>query len=68
MPKVISEMNARLEKPFTLEDIVEPLSQMCLTKAPGPYGLPAAFFQKHWQSVSRGVVETYLHILNARYF
>lgn len=37
-------MNAQLEKPFTLEDIENALSHMCLTKAPGPDGLPVAFF------------------------
>lgn len=30
----------------------------------GPDDLPAAFFQKHWNSVKEGVVMTCLHILN----
>ncbi|KAH9648147.1 reverse transcriptase domain-containing protein [Citrus sinensis] len=63
-PKVTMEMHTHLEEPFTLEEIVNALSQMCPTKAPGPDGLPAAFFQKHWQAVGRGVVTTCLHILN----
>lgn len=42
--KVSPKMNAQLEKRFTVEDIAEALSQMCPTKAPGPNGLPAAFF------------------------
>ncbi|KAH9792802.1 reverse transcriptase domain-containing protein [Citrus sinensis] len=63
-PKVTPEMHTLLEEPFTPEEIVNALSQICPTKAPGPDGLPAAFFQKHWQAVGRGVVTTCLHILN----
>ena len=62
--KVAKEMNDQLIQPFTKEEIVEALIQMCPTKAPGPDGLPATFYQKHWNSVSRGVVNTCLHILN----
>ncbi|KAH9750466.1 reverse transcriptase domain-containing protein [Citrus sinensis] len=65
MPKrVTEEMNEELNKPFTEDEVSAALAQMCPTKAPGPDGLPAAFFQKHWQSVSRGVLTTSLHILN----
>lgn len=37
---------------------------MCPTKASGPNGLPAIFFQKHWQTVGSGVIKTCQHILN----
>lgn len=49
--KISSEMNAQLDQPYTEADITEVLSQMHPTKAPGPDGLPAAFFQKHWKYV-----------------
>lgn len=62
--KVSAEMNSQLDQPFTEADITETLSQMHPTKAPGPDGLPTAFFQKHWKSVSKGVTATCLHILN----
>ena len=63
-PKVTSEMNHQLDEPFTTDEIVEVLSQMGPTKAPGLDGLSAAFFQKHWQSTREGVIATCLHILN----
>ena len=62
--RVSTEMNESLEMPFTPEEVVEALTQMCPTKAPGPDGLLAVFFQKHWQRVKQGVLSTSLHILN----
>ena len=63
-PRVSEAMNEQLEQPFTLEDITEALAQMSPTKAPGPDGLPAAFYQKHWNVVKKRVITTCLHILN----
>ena len=57
-------MNDLLEMTFTPEEVVEALTQMCPTKAPGSDGLPAVFYQKHWQTVKQGVLSTCLHILN----
>lgn len=57
-------MNEELDRPFIAEAISATLSQMCPTKAPRPDGVPAAFFQKHWKSVSKWVLATCLHILN----
>ena len=62
--KVTEEMNAQLNQPYTEADITEALSQMHPIKAPGPDGLPVAFFQKHWKSVSQGVTTTCLQVLN----
>ncbi|XP_024039324.1 uncharacterized protein LOC127898872 [Citrus sinensis] len=63
-PKVTTSMNHQLEEPFTEEEIVEALHQMSPTKAPGPDGLPAVFFQKHWQTVRSSMIGTCMHILN----
>ncbi|KAH9658603.1 putative reverse transcriptase/RNA-dependent DNA polymerase [Citrus sinensis] len=59
-------MNESLGEPFTAEEVLEALSQMCPTKAPGPDGLPAVFYQKHWYMVKEGVLTTCLHILNSQ--
>ena len=61
---VTAEMNQHLDNPFTEEEIYTTLSQMSPTKAPGPDGLPAAFYQKHWQFVRFGVIKTCIYILN----
>ncbi|KAH9734317.1 reverse transcriptase domain-containing protein [Citrus sinensis] len=65
-PRVSASMNESLGAPFTAEEVLEALSQMCPTKAPGPDGLPAVFYQKHWHTVKEGVLTTCLHILNSQ--
>ena len=62
--RVTSEMNGELEMLFTADEVKEALSHMCPTKAPGPDGLQAVFYQKYWHLVKQGVLSTCLHILN----
>ncbi|XP_073362839.1 uncharacterized protein [Aegilops tauschii subsp. strangulata] len=47
--RVNGDMNTKLNAPYTNEEIKEALFQMFPTKAPGPDGFPAHFFQRHWE-------------------
>lgn len=62
--KITLKTNSYLDKPFTVEEIAAALFQMFPTKAPGPNGLPAVFFQKHWDVIQNSVIKTCLHVLN----
>jgi hypothetical protein len=53
--KVTADMNASLCKPYTNEEIKTALFQMGATKAPGPDGFPALFYQTHWNLLEQDV-------------
>ena len=63
--KVTEEMNQCLIRNFTMEEIEAALFQMHPTKAPGPDGMSAIFFQKYWDIVGSDVSRMVLNVLNS---
>lgn len=51
--KVTLKINSQLEEPFMYEEITKALFLMWPTKALGPVGLYAIFFQKHWANSAK---------------
>ncbi|KAA3460258.1 reverse transcriptase [Gossypium australe] len=50
------EINKRLQAPFREDEVRMALKGMGPTKAPGPDGFPAVFFQKYWHIVQSAFV------------
>ncbi|KAL2937830.1 hypothetical protein RDABS01_021279 [Bienertia sinuspersici] len=62
---VITEnMNRSLTRPFTKDEIHEALRQMHPSKAPGPDGMHAIFYQRFWHIVGDAVVRFIEEILH----
>jgi hypothetical protein len=61
--KVTSQMNLNLLAPFEDTEIKSALFQMYPTKASGPDGFPAHFFQGHWDLCGEEVTRAVLRIL-----
>ena len=55
-PKVTVEMNNRLTKTFTEEEISDALFQIGPLKAPGADGFPARFYQRDWGTMKEDVI------------
>ena len=56
-------MNDMLLTPFDSKEVKEALFQMFSTKAPGPDGFPAHFFQRHWELCGEELTSVVLRIL-----
>ena len=62
--KVTDDMQEFLSSEFTAEEVKVALFQMGPTKAPGPDGMNALFYQKFWHVVGNNVVLAVLDFLN----
>jgi hypothetical protein len=54
--KVDPEMNKRLTKEFSDDEISDALFQIGPLKAPGVDGFPARFFQRNWGLLKREII------------
>ena len=63
-PKVSIDMRDILSSEYSLEEIRAALFQMGPTKAPGPDGMNALFYQKFWHIVGDDVISAMLDFLN----
>ena len=57
-------MQQELAKPFTADEVLSALKLMHPTKAPGPDGYQAIFFQKFWGIIGNDVLAVVLGFLN----
>ncbi|XP_040998492.1 uncharacterized protein LOC121244478 [Juglans microcarpa x Juglans regia] len=57
-------MNVELTKPFVAAEVTVALNQMHPTKAPGPDGMSALFFQSYWHIVGDSIITAVLDLLN----
>lgn len=62
----MTEMNEELCKPYNNEEIGTAFFQMGPTKAPGPDGFPALFYQTHWNFLEEDICQAVRGFLEGR--
>nr|XP_023891716.1 uncharacterized protein LOC112003738 [Quercus suber] len=62
--KVTEDMNESLSRDLTREEVATALKLIHPTKAPGPDGMSAIFYQKYWSIVGNSVTNMVLNVLN----
>lgn len=63
--RMTTDMKEELSKPYTGEEVKAALFQMGPTKAPGPNGMNALFYQRFWHIVGNDVSSAVLDFLNS---
>ena len=63
-PTITPDMNVNLLLPFSSEEIKFAFFQMHPSKAPGPDGMTALFFQKYWHIMGLDVTKVVLDFFN----
>ena len=58
-------MNAKLVRPYSMEEADIAIKQMAPLKAPRPGGMPPLFYQSFWQHIGLEVTEAMLSCLNS---
>ncbi|CAM8960908.1 unnamed protein product [Rhodiola kirilowii] len=64
--KLNEEARRDLMRPYSEAEVREAVFQMYPTKAPGPDGFSALFYQKNWSLIKEKVVRQVLRMLNGR--
>ena len=64
--KVMAGMNDILCAPYMNEEVKVALFQMFPTKAPGPDGFPAHFYQRHWSLCGEEITQAVLRIVRGK--
>ena len=62
---VTNEMRAKLDKPYTNDEVGKAIKEMALLIAPGPDGMSPLFFQTYWTDVGMDVTQFVLSSLNS---